>query len=406
MKNRTLKKLLFDVLKKKSHEKSHDLEKYSLPKINNCKGDLSKNWYIYYSFRNPVNDKLTRQKNVYISKKKYTTYEARMKRAFEIRDALTSLLEKGKYNPYETDKYKNDSLAHQVVKSLEFKAKYLAQTSIDDLKYRVKFFLAYLKLKKIDKIKADKFTNKHAIDFLTHILETKSVASRNNYKQTISSVFHTMVKNKVIKHNPFKDLGLLKHNPKRNKTYTDEQIEEMFEYMSKTDPYLLLYIKTISYNFLRSIEAVRLKYGNINWKNKTLMIESVKSSNIKIKRIPNLLLKELEQYKGFDANCYFFTDKDKPSLWDKKEKPRRAHFQRRFNKVAQKFSLEKGQRIHSFRHYFCSKLYRSYRLEGKTPFEAKSAMLLVTGHSSMEALEKYLRSIDAELPDDYSKRIS
>jgi hypothetical protein len=26
----------------------------------------------------------------------------------------------------------------------------------------------------------------------------------------------------------------------------------------------------------------------------------------------------------------------------------------------------------------------------------------ITGHQTMEALEKYLRDIDAELPDDYS----
>lgn len=29
--------------------------------------------------------------------------------------------------------------------------------------------------------------------------------------------------------------------------------------------------------------------------------------------------------------------------------------------------------------------------------------MLITGHSSMQSLEKYLREIDAELPEDYSK---
>ncbi|SMP22015.1 hypothetical protein SAMN06265346_107110 [Flavobacterium hercynium] len=29
--------------------------------------------------------------------------------------------------------------------------------------------------------------------------------------------------------------------------------------------------------------------------------------------------------------------------------------------------------------------------------------MLITGHSTMSALEKYLRDIDAVLPDDYSK---
>ena len=35
--------------------------------------------------------------------------------------------------------------------------------------------------------------------------------------------------------------------------------------------------------------------------------------------------------------------------------------------------------------------------------EAKSNLLPITGHSTMTALEKYLRDIDAELPEDYSR---
>ena len=38
-----------------------------------------------------------------------------------------------------------------------------------------------------------------------------------------------------------------------------------------------------------------------------------------------------------------------------------------------------------------------------TPFEVKSKLQLITGHATMEALELYLRDIDAVLPEDYSK---
>ena len=33
---------------------------------------------------------------------------------------------------------------------------------------------------------------------------------------------------------------------------------------------------------------------------------------------------------------------------------------------------------------------------------AKSDLMLITGHTTITALEKYLRDIDAELPEDYS----
>jgi hypothetical protein len=38
-----------------------------------------------------------------------------------------------------------------------------------------------------------------------------------------------------------------------------------------------------------------------------------------------------------------------------------------------------------------------------TPFEVKSKLKLITGHATMDALELYLRDIDAVLPEDYSK---
>ena len=40
-----------------------------------------------------------------------------------------------------------------------------------------------------------------------------------------------------------------------------------------------------------------------------------------------------------------------------------------------------------------------------SPFEAKSKLMLITGHSTMSALEKYLRDIYAELPEDYSNML-
>jgi hypothetical protein len=57
--------------------------------------------------------------------------------------------------------------------------------------------------------------------------------------------------------------------------------------------------------------------------------------------------------------------------------------------------------MYSFRHTFITKLYRELR-KSYSPFETKSRLMLITGHSTMTALEQYLRDIDAKLPEDYS----
>ena len=50
------------------HDSEHDLAHktdFSPPKIYTAKGDLSKRWYVYFSYRNPSTGKLKRQKNIY-----------------------------------------------------------------------------------------------------------------------------------------------------------------------------------------------------------------------------------------------------------------------------------------------------------------------------------------------------
>ena len=63
------------------HVLEHDLQmkkNYSPPKIYTAKGDLSKRWYVYFTFRNPETGKLERVKNIYGKSNLYKTKEDRL----------------------------------------------------------------------------------------------------------------------------------------------------------------------------------------------------------------------------------------------------------------------------------------------------------------------------------------
>jgi len=79
---------------------------------------------------------------------------------------------------------------------------------------------------------------------------------------------------------------------------------------------------------------------------------------------------------------------------------------KRFSKIknSEAFNLGDEYTLTSFRHYNITKFYRSLRLK-YAPFQAKSELLLITGHATMTALEKYLRDVDAEIPEDYSEHL-
>jgi hypothetical protein len=61
---------------------------------------LSKNWYVYYSFRNPTSGKLKRQVNIKAGANKFKTKKERFAFLKTMQLALLELLEYG-FNPYE-----------------------------------------------------------------------------------------------------------------------------------------------------------------------------------------------------------------------------------------------------------------------------------------------------------------
>lgn len=62
--------------------------KFTTPKIYTAKGDLSKRWYVYYSFRHPITDKLVRQAPITMDiNRKYKTVQERINKLCTIFNA-------------------------------------------------------------------------------------------------------------------------------------------------------------------------------------------------------------------------------------------------------------------------------------------------------------------------------
>ena len=111
---------------------------------------------------------------------------------------------------------------------------------------------------------------------------------------------------------------------------------------------------------------------------------------------------ELPDLTKLDKEAVLFTPEKIGGEWDTLVDNRRDYFSKRFRKVVKEhFKLGINYGLYSFRHTYITKVYRAL-MKDSSPFEAKSKLMLITGHSSMTALEKYLRDIDAELPEDYS----
>ena len=422
------------------HVLEHDLSNkkiFSAPKIYNANGNLSKRWYVYFSFRNPSTGKLERMQNIYGKTNVYKTKEDRLAILSSYRRNLLQLLKEG-YDPFKdntalflkrkekahdsivepTQTEKSSNIIKEITETvietpkmtlrdafdfgLKLKEKAVNPRTLEAYTQKANVLLKWVS-KNRPKIKTiDQLDKKTVLDFLNTILIKSSPRNRNNYRVEISSIMEILEENDIMTINLMKKIKVLKTKPERNKTYSLEMQENIFSYLETKDPILLLYIKFVSYNFLRPIEVSRLKIKDINLITKTIQFKA-KNSPLKTKIIPKILLAELPDLSKLDKELLLFTRHKIGGEWEATENNRRDYFSKRFKTVVKEhFNLNKDYGMYSFRHTFITKLYRSLA-NNASPFEAKSNLMLITGHKSMSALEKYLRDIDAELPKDYSE---
>lgn len=464
------------VLLQKVHDSVHVFDQkmnYSEPKIYTGGVDVSKwskltkeerenallkDWYVYYSFRDPETGRLKRQQNIKSGANRYKDKRSRLSYLKTLATNLLHLLEMG-FNPYEDNtalenKYfsdatvaksnnrnnesnttnkvngiqgnegsqgkqgiqgesnnptvalvasvaDNNSTFQEALKTgMLVKEKVLSSNSFTKFRSRINRFSNWLQQQQLESKDIKRIHKGVIIQYLNKVLQESSARNRNNTRTDLSSLFQVFVDNDFIEKNFIKEISVLKTTPTRNKTYTEQQQQQLYNKMQREDPTLLLFVKFVSYNFLRPIEVCRLRVGDIDLIEKKLYVRA-KNQPVKTKIIPEILLKDLPDLSQFDNNFHLFTPNGIVGIWDIGEANKRTYFTGRFKKIKDQLGYGKDYGLYSFRHTFITKLYREIAKDS-TPFATKSKLMLITGHSSMTALEKYLRDIDAELPKDYS----
>ena len=390
---------------------AYDLEyksQYSAPKIYDANGDLSKRWYVYYSYRNPATDKLERQTPIYAGVNKFKNLKERKNAIKILAKAVENILENG-FNPYDedsvpVDETKNYSIPDAITFSLELKKNTLKDNSFRDYRIRIKSFEKWLLANGFENRYITAVNKKTIVTFLNSVLSTTSAKNRNNTRAILSMFFQSLEDNDIIPDNFVKKINVLKSNPERNKTYSSKQEVDIFNYLKSNDELLLLFIQFISYNHLRPVEVVRLQIKDVNVKDRRIYVRA-KNKAVKVKIIPEILLSTLPDLEKFHPESYLFTPNGIGQEWTTNETDKRDYFSKRFKKVKDSLGLGKDYGLYSFRHTFITKLYHEF-VKNSTPFEAKSKLMLITGHETMVALDKYLRDIDAVLPEDYSQHIN
>lgn len=133
----------------------------------------------------------------------------------------------------------------------------------------------------------------------------------------------------MISENYISSVKNAKAKPKKNKSYSDEQLSILMENIQRNDPKLALFINFVSYNILRPVEVVRLKWNDLKLNENPAYLEvKAKNKYLKVKIIPGFFAEQLRKIESKNPAAVVFVTNEKGI--DAEETNRRNSFSIKF----------------------------------------------------------------------------
>ncbi|WP_299153021.1 tyrosine-type recombinase/integrase [uncultured Christiangramia sp.] len=362
-------------------------------------------WYVYFRYLNPETNKFQKIIAPTLNiNRNFPKFEDRYREMRELRDSIKRMLEDGK-SPFDVQIVDGEVLTMDKALdlSLERKKVKVGSETYKSYEIRVKQLKAYLKKRGVLKSDTHSFSTKIFREFFNQIAKETSVANRNNTLAALGSIFTDMYKNENIPENWLKRLDKEKTANNRFKTYSHQQASKIIEYLEEADPVMALFIKFIGYNFLRPVEVVRLKAGDIDLENKLLSV-FVKQGKSKTKRIPDEIVSTLQNYDLTKSDKLLFNKSELVGTWKRDEAGRRNYYSQRYMKIKKELGYGEGYTMYSFRHTYITIGYQNLR-KRLSKDDAMDTLMGYTGHESRDGLKKYIHYHDAEIVGEYKGEI-
>ena len=357
-------------------------------------------WYVYFYYKDNGKNKIFKK---YADINRYKTARDRLKAAKHLKKAIESYLNDSKNSLFDLI-HKDRSVANAVQFAFNEKKKQWKKSSLRSAKSYLDKFIGWLNRNNLAELPVKQFKKQFIIAYLSELQNDLSNVSVNNNKRFLHNIFKKLSQNGIIEYNPVADLPTLAETPTKHKVFDDDMLNKLQAYIKETDPILYNYIQFMSYTFMRPVEIVRLRVGDIDMK-KNVIYSNTKTGKQIIPIIeklkPILQNFELDKHQPDDI---LFTNLGVPYGWDLSatDESRYIYFKEHFYKVKQSLGLGREYGLYSFRHTFAKMLYNKYLADGLTDLQAKQKLMTITRHKSISSLNKYLRNIGAFVPKDYS----
>lgn len=387
-----------------------------LPKLNDQGGDLSKKWFVFYSYRNPKTDKM-QQFRIYKGLKECKSRKTRYRFAEKIISELSRKLKQG-WNPIESDEdvIYEDNLMYNCIAKEQGRlrkskrtidvllsgfmdhqknkiSKKTYQTYLSKIRRFSKFLKSCNRNNDISEIKPSDLYD--FFSFLNNDLKIVRVTYLN-YRQKLNEFFEYLRKTKVIHTNPFKLVELpdnRKVADEAAKPFNEKLLQVLTEEIKK-DPELWLAVQLEFYCYIRPKEIRFLKVKDFELYSGVITIPPDISKNGKKQSvaIPRDFLHQLVEVYELHKypEDYYVIGKDQGG------RPGKKHYGHnylglKFRRIRKKLNIPEHYKLYSFKH-------TGAIMASNAGIPVKDIQMQMR-HHSLDVTDKYLakmRGVDSD----------
>jgi len=369
---------------------------YKLPDIFDSGSDIKKQWFVYYSFRDPKTAKFKRFK-IYKDINTFHTKEARRSRAIDISMAIADLLRDG-FNPFREASHELLNQADRTISNCitqyldHVESTSLSRHTKRKYRYELDIFKEWLILHSITTLDISEIKKEHIRNFIDYLKKERNFTSGktpNSYLNNLRTFFNYFLHNfeDHLSKNPASRITPEKVMVKGNVAYSEKEFEAVKNEIHKSDPYLWLICQVVYYSALRNeAEAIHLKVGDIDLKNDRIRVQAEHAKGRKQQSIPiypefKKVLQDLN-LSQYPEHYFVFGRNDQPGI----KRVGEDNFARRFRKIKEALNLGSEFGIYSYKHTRACHLYD----DGADLREIQ----LLFRHEDLHVTMNYLRTLN------------
>lgn len=247
-------------------------------------------WYVYYYCLNPETGKMQmfKDKGGLNYKELRNNKKARLDIANEIIRSYTERLRAG-WSPFTEQNAPEDTYdklkytpAYKVLEQFyQLKKTTLKRRTWQSYKYSLDTFGNWLKTTGRQSIEISQLTTRHITEYTDSLIKSGKLGNKsiNNHINNLGVLFNMAVERELITKSPLRVYKPLPEETGKNFPFSEAQKQKLKKQILSDDPALWLFVKGIYHLFIRPIELLRIKVGDVDLRTGQIIIHSSAGKN-------------------------------------------------------------------------------------------------------------------------------